>query len=305
MRRSCMLMAAFLLLAAAVSATAQQKKIRLAVASFSPACANLPPYSKVGDGIADMIITELFKINTFDIIERNRLDKVLQEKNLAQTDLVEESSALKAAKLLNCDAIVIGSITEYSVAEKTKTFGPISSTKRIFTVALQFRIVDAATGRTRLTASARGTVEKKGSSLDVGRATSRWAHGVNLGKIGERERARDARFSEAAQKAVENLIEKVKAAFPPEGYVIKVDDDKVLIDLGKAADVHKGDRFKVIEPGEAIKHPVTGKIIQGEDKEIGIIEVKKVSGDELSKCKTVSGEGDIKPGHKIVGIVDD
>ncbi|MEW6355992.1 MAG: CsgG/HfaB family protein [Planctomycetota bacterium] len=281
-----------------------QKKTRLAVASFASGCANLPKESNVGQGIADMIITELFKVKQFEIIERNRLDQIMAEKNLAQTDLVEPNAAATAAKLLNCDAIVVGSITEYSQAEKTKNMVLGSSTRSIFTVRLQFRIVDAATGQTRLTASAVGEAEKKGGSLDVGRIANRWSP-VGLGSMGEKTTGSDAFMGEASEKAVKQIVEKIRYAFPPEGYVIKLEGDTVLIDLGKSADVRQGDKFKIIKVGEAIKHPVTGKLIQGESEEIGTLEVEKVVAEELSKCRVLAGQGRIEVGNKIVGEIKD
>ncbi|NOZ21419.1 MAG: hypothetical protein GXP25_10060 [Planctomycetes bacterium] len=291
-------------LALCASDSMAQKKIRLAVASFVSGCANLPKESNVGQGVADMIITELFKVKQFEIIERNRLDRIMAEKNLAQTDLVEPGAAATAAKLLNCDAIVVGSITEYSVATKTKNLIIGSETRNTYTVRLQFRIVDAATGRTRLTASAFGQVEKKGGSLDVGRLANRWSP-VGLGRVGEKTTGNNAFMGEASEKAVKQIVEKIQYAFPPEGYVIKIDGGTVYIDLGKSAAIHKGDKFKVIQIGEAIKHPVTGKLIQGENKEIGLLVVTAVVGDELSKCNIVSGQGQITIGNKIQGEVKD
>lgn len=302
LRRIVPIMLCFLVMTAGQSYA--QKRTRLAVASFVSGCANLPKESTVGQGIADMIITELFKVKQFEIIERNRLETLLAEKNLAQTDLVQPNSAAEAAKIIQCDAIVVGSITEYSVAQENSEAGLFKSSKALYTVSLQFRIIDAGTGQTRLTATATGTVEKKGSSADIGAVANRFAP-ISVGRIGKETTGQDAFYGEASQKAVREIVEKIRYAFPPEGYVIKIDGDTILIDLGKSADIQKGANFKVVKVGEAIKHPVTGQMIPGETEEIGVIQVADVVNESLSKCVAVSGKEKIAVGNKIIGEVRD
>ena len=61
--------------------------------------------------LSDMLITKLINSGKFDVVERTQLDRILQEKSLAQSGVVEEKEALQAAQLAGADIILIGSAT--------------------------------------------------------------------------------------------------------------------------------------------------------------------------------------------------
>lgn len=69
---------------------------------------------------------------------------------------------------------------------------------------------------------------------------------------------------------------KVVRAFPLEGYVVQRTKDRVIIDLGRQAGVQPGMRFSVYTEGKAIKHPITGEILDIEKIENGVVEVREV-----------------------------
>jgi TolB-like protein len=60
--------------------------------------------------LSDMLITKLINTGKFDVVERSQLDKIMEEKDLAQSGVVEENDALQAAKLAGADLILIGSV---------------------------------------------------------------------------------------------------------------------------------------------------------------------------------------------------
>jgi WD40 repeat protein/TolB-like protein len=69
---------------------------------------------------------------------------------------------------------------------------------------------------------------------------------------------------------------KVVRAFPLEGYVVQRTKDRVIIDLGRQAGVQPGMHFSVYTEGKAIKHPITGEILDIEKIENGVVEVREV-----------------------------
>jgi TolB-like protein len=62
----------------------------------------------------DYLINSLVSQKRFRIVERNRLDAVLEEQKLSLTDLVDKSTALRLGKLVAAKSIVTGSIIETS-----------------------------------------------------------------------------------------------------------------------------------------------------------------------------------------------
>jgi hypothetical protein len=95
------------------------------------------------------------------------------------------------------------------------------------------------------------------------------------------------------------LREQVARDFGPiPGYVVKVHDDELLIDLDSGQGVAVGDLFSVVGPGEAITHPVTGKVLGREDRLKGILRLTSVR-IGYSHGRSVWTADDIKGGDAI------
>jgi len=65
-------------------------------------------YQWLSKGLADMIISDLNGLPGIRIIERESLEKVLQEQALSLTGLTEEGSATEIGKLLQADQLIYG-----------------------------------------------------------------------------------------------------------------------------------------------------------------------------------------------------
>ena len=92
----------------------QSKKITLAVLYFENNSVvdkdKMEPLSK---GIADMLITELTKIKAFKVVERERLNDVIDELKLQQTGVFDQSTAQKIGKLLGAQTLLLGSFMNF------------------------------------------------------------------------------------------------------------------------------------------------------------------------------------------------
>ena len=58
----------------------------------------------------EMAVVELSKVDTLRLLERDRLDAVLREQELAHSDLTDTSKAIEIGKLLTANYIVTGSV---------------------------------------------------------------------------------------------------------------------------------------------------------------------------------------------------
>jgi TolB-like protein len=76
------------------------------------------------------------------------------------------------------------------------------------------------------------------------------------------------------------LALKMKHSFPlVEGMVIQVKGNEIYVDFGSLNRIKKEMRFIVFQQGEDIKHPVTGKVLGSETKELGVATVVNVFQD--------------------------
>ncbi|MEI6126186.1 MAG: hypothetical protein WCQ99_06475, partial [Pseudomonadota bacterium] len=90
------------------------------------------------------------------------------------------------------------------------------------------------------------------------------------------------------QYLTNGLALKFKHSFPLlEGMVIKVSGKDIYADFGTAQRIKKDMKFIVFREGEKIVHPVTGKVLGSESKELGIATVVNVL-DDMSVGKLVA-----------------
>ena len=99
---------------------------------------------------------------------------------------------------------------------------------------------------------------------------------------------------DAIEQMMDSLADSIKKDFPIEGYIVMVSGKRVMIDLGKINGVDPGMRFLAFRKGAPVRHPVTGKMLKGEDIKIGTIEVQTVQTD-TSWAEIIQEE----PGAKI------
>ncbi|HYK82587.1 MAG TPA: CsgG/HfaB family protein, partial [Gemmatimonadales bacterium] len=117
-------LAASTLLAGALTAQAAPVKRRVAVLDFDYATVHnyvvdlFGSDVDIGRGIADMLVTNLVRDGHYAVIERKRLDQVLHEQNFQQSGRADPASAVRLARVLGVDAIIIGSITEFGRDDK-------------------------------------------------------------------------------------------------------------------------------------------------------------------------------------------
>ena len=103
-----------------------------------------------------MLTTSLVKSNRFEMVERNKIDKVFKEQNLGMTGMIDESSAAEVGKLLGAEYIVFGSITYADKVEEIKF-----SYKNIITkITIDVRAVNTTTVKS-LSESSSGKVVTK------------------------------------------------------------------------------------------------------------------------------------------------
>lgn len=281
-----MLAAALLLLAgemqmtpAAAQAPPQQGKIRIAVMDFLDQT-NYPQWH-VGRGMRVEFETRLVQTGQFEVIERERLEQIMQEQGFGATGLVDPSSAAQIGKLLGVQAMIMGSVTKFDIQTNkisVPILGSVASSEAV--VEIHVRVVDTNTGSIKLAEMAEGKESQANISLRLegmppmafGSANF---HSTILGK--------------ATSKAVDQLIGKIMQLFPVEGYVVKVVGDKVYTNLGRAQGVKVGQKLLVYRLGEVITDPFTGQVLSAEKTEITTITVTSV--EQLLSIGTVDTPG--------------
>lgn len=115
-----------------VISLSQKQKSKIAIIEFS----NLQgEVNRFGKFLAEELITRLYLTQKFEVIERQMLNKVMQEHQLNLSGLIDVNSAQKLGKILGVDAIASGSITDLGPAVKVNARLISTQTGKIFSVA--------------------------------------------------------------------------------------------------------------------------------------------------------------------------
>lgn len=116
-----------------------------------------------------------------------------------------------------------------------------------------------------------GSVIQIGNTYDVNaRLIS-----VEDGSILRAERVRGVGL-ESIERMMDSLADSLKKDFPLEGYVVMVSGKRAMIDLGRINGVEPGMKFFALRKGAPVRHPITGKMLAGEDIKIGEMTIQTV-----------------------------
>jgi curli biogenesis system outer membrane secretion channel CsgG len=199
-------------------------------------------------------------INTrkFEVVERDRLEAVMSERNLADAGLLEEGTAPEAGKIKAAGWIIYGSVLSLGVDADAATLGNMAASKVTAKVEIQLRLADASTGSIK---ASKTIISTKSQSRMVGdgRATA--------GNISEQVLT-DA-IRDASQKITEALME---LAYPVK--VIKVNRADMIVTMTKEQAVPDS-VYEVFAPGEGLIDPDTGISLGSSEEYIGRVVVKR------------------------------
>ncbi len=115
-----------------VASLQQDQKSKVAVVEFMDLAGSV---TALGQYISEELITRLYLTGQFQVIERNLLQKVIEEHELTLSGLVDEASARELGRILGVDAIASGSVTDLGTSVKVNARLISTETGSIFSVA--------------------------------------------------------------------------------------------------------------------------------------------------------------------------
>lgn len=89
-------------------------------------------HASLSQGLAEIMITELSKVQNLQLVERQKINSLIQEMQLSQSGMISENAGIQVGKLLGAHFLVFGS---YMISFNNK-------------IRVDIRIVDVETGVT-------------------------------------------------------------------------------------------------------------------------------------------------------------
>ena len=239
-------------------------------------------WRNIGAGMAEMLVTALAETKKYTLIERNKLEAVMQEQKLGASGAVTAQTAAKIGRLLGANYIITGAVTEFGIKDskigvgglgKVLPFGggaKISKTKA--RVVMDVRAIDAASAQ--ITAAAKGEGEKSSAEFsgDLSIAPS-----FDFGKEGFDETI----LGKAARKAIDTVVVELGKKFDEAGggavKIIKITGNRLFINSGGADGEKTGVVYTIYRRGEEMTDPDTGESLGSELEKVGTAKVIKVN----------------------------
>lgn len=164
---------AFAALVGTGSVLAQGGKPSIGVAEFKNESGAAWWRGGVGWELSGMLSNELSSTGSFRIVERAKLEKVLEEQNLAASGRVRSGTGASIGKLTGAEYLVMGTVTSYE-ENVASTGGGISfkgialgGKKSDAYIAVDVRVVNATTGEVDFSRSVEGRTSGGGVSVGV------------------------------------------------------------------------------------------------------------------------------------------
>lgn len=206
---------------------------------------------KLGEKARDEITNILVGLKYFQVVERSRMETIMNEMNFSKTAYVDEASATKFGKKLGAKLVVFGNVSGVGYNTETTKYKDDKGNTHIKKKAsgsatLNVQIVDVESNQTVFSKSLSGV------------ATDEVEPGSN-------PKPRTTLIPEAIRIAANRLWVPIQKAFPLSGIIIKKEKKGhkylIYVDFGTNWGIKSGRRLYFYKQGEKIIHPVTGKIL--------------------------------------------
>jgi curli biogenesis system outer membrane secretion channel CsgG len=251
----------------------QGLKRKVAIARFS----NETLYAKgifydkendpLGKQAVDILSTKLAASKKFILLERQNMDKIYEELQIAGSEGYQKVGA---------DYLIIGSVTEFGRKNEGDATVFSRSKTQIVQAGVSIRLVDVSTGQIIYSEEAKGEAETTNkTSFGLGKTTD---YDATLS---------DKAIAAAISKLVENIVNNCMDR-PWKSYFLSYDNDAIIISGGKSQGIKIGDTFAVLERGKSVKNPQTGMLMELPGKIVGKIKIDSCGGSNPNEYSLVS-----------------
>lgn len=228
--------------------------------------------------LTDELIHQLVATRKFDVLERQRVDDLLREKQFQESDYASPDEAPKLARLLGADYFVLGRVDDMGAETVSKTV-PYSSqvvTQQEGFIKVYLRIIDARTGRI---VAAEKVLQEAARPL----APPDWP----TGKTPDRESLGSRLLAAAAASMVSRITDSV---FPLR--VAQASGRTLYLNRGAdSSGLKVGDTLVVIRLGDAIVDQDTGETLGQTETEVSQATVTAVQARFVKAEASTDGVG--------------
>lgn len=210
----------------------------------------------LGQGMADMLVTELLDTGEVTVLERHQLGSVIDEIRRQGQALFRSEGRAESGRLKNAQFLVTGSVTDFTITNDASGWFSSPTTRARgrgtrAVVSLHMRVSDVETGEIVHAVKTQGNAYTRSAAAAVDyRTVSFGGDAFAQTPLG---RATEAALRDAVREILRNLPER-----PFELAVAESSAQHVIVNGGTNAGLRAGDILQVRRPGRVITDPFTG-----------------------------------------------
>ncbi len=286
MKKILLLSFVFLCFFASIAGAEEHDVIRIGIARFQSRADGVSEQqaAAVGDIFARMLTNSKYIL----ITERDRMDAIAAEYKLSSSGMLDARTAVEVGKILGCQYVLLGSVTNLSKKEDSTSVLIFSTTVVEASVTIDVRIINVKTSEVVLSLSETGAASQKGSTASF--------YGIDSNKVNL-----SGVEASAISEATSRLGFRVREALTGDyAQILTVGGRDVTLNVGTTSGVHNGDYWRVYIEGEEI-HNIDGTLLGRRMHNIAVVKISDVQND-FSVARVPKGGGNIsliKRGDKI------
>lgn len=211
--------------------------------------------------LTNKFVTALVATRKFDVVDRDKLDKVIQEQQYGDSGAMDPARCVKAGKIIGADYFITGAISYFVVGQKSieNPYARGNWTHEVTAeIVVDMRIVDTRTSKIVSADKGEARITTKFQSSTYGE--------VMLAP----------RLLDDVQRALcETLsVKTIDSVYPIK--VITWKDGTAYLNRGEGAGLHNGDLLDVFALGDELIDPDTHASLGRDEKLIGQLRVTSV-----------------------------
>lgn len=254
--------------------------------------AGFGPYNQlgIGEGLAEMLTTELSRTGRFVLVERAAVQDVMREQEFGTSGRVATPSAPAAGQILGAQVLVRSAVTEFheNVVGGGGSLGiyggPTTAIKvNSARVAVDIRLIDATTSEILASDSATGYAKEVGAGIKAHAypfsANAEAFYNSPMGKA----------VRQSIGRAVQTIMNRLEQ-LPWVGRIVEVlgDGKEIYINAGVNTGARVGDQLAVFRKTKELIDPTTGVLIGVAKRQVGTIQLTDVQ-DKFAIAVPIEG----------------
>ena len=238
---------------------------------------------RLGGAASDILITELAKSGKFIVVERDKMNRIMEEQKLQAQGTIDAQTAVQIGKIMGLEAIVVGAVSQFGVKKEGSDYLITQSKQQVADVTVDIRLIDTQSGQVLMADSGKGQAKSKKKSF------------LGMGTTGGYDETLEG---EALRASIAQFVDNISSQLNKKAWSCTIADasgQELYLNAGQDSGVTVGMKLDCYHQGAEIRDPRSNLVIGHREEYIGAAEVERYCGESgdcsIARLTRASGGG--------------